>query len=128
MASNRLLRVEEEIKRESADILRHMKDPRLGFVSVTGVKVTPDLQQARIYVSVLGTPEEEQATLEVLENAAGFVRTEIGHRVRLRRTPAILFTRDESMAYGAHMDAVMRSIAEKETKSGDPGLWRAGDT
>lgn len=112
MNEQRAQRVAEEMKREISDILRkELKDPRAaGLVSVTDVNVTRDLRHAKVFVSVYGTDEEQQGTLTALTRAVGFVRTEVGRRIRLRHTPEITFQLDTSIAYGAHINRVLREL------------------
>ena len=112
MTEQRAQRVAEEIKREMSDILRNeMKDPRAAkMISVTDVEVTRDLGHAKVFVSVFGSDEEQQATLATLAKAVGFVRSEIGKRIRLRRTPEISFQLDKSIAYGSHINEILRQI------------------
>jgi ribosome-binding factor A len=98
-------RIGEQMKKEMSDIIsRKIKDPRIGFVTVTDVQVTGDLQQAKVYISVLGDEEQKQNTLKGLAKAKGFIRSEIGQRIRLRKTPEILFEFDESIDYELHRD------------------------
>lgn len=107
-------RVAEQMKKELGDIItRKLKDPRVGFVTVTDVAVTGDLQQAVVYISALGTDQEREDTLKGLQKAAGFIRTEIGHRIRLRRTPEITFEFDSSVEYGNKIDALLRSLNDE---------------
>ena len=104
-------RIAEQMKKELGDIItRKLKDPRVGFVTVTDVDVTGDLQQATVYISSLGNDREREETLKALVKAAGFIRTEIGHRIRLRRTPEITFEFDSSVEYGNKIDALLRSL------------------
>ncbi|OIJ13121.1 ribosome-binding factor A [Anaerobacillus alkalilacustris] len=104
-------RVAEQIKKEMTDILqRELKDPRIGFVTVTGVEVTGDLQQAKIYITVLGNDEQKEATLQGLSKATGFIRSEIGKRIRLRKTPELLFKFDESIDYGNKIESLLGEI------------------
>ncbi len=99
--SKRVNRVAEQMKKELGEIiLQKVKDPRIGFVTVTDVEVTGDFQNATIFISVLGNDSEKEATLKGLNKAKGFIRTEIGKRIRLRVTPEIEFEFDESIAYG----------------------------
>jgi ribosome-binding factor A len=114
MSEQRAHRVGEEIKREVSDILRNgLKDPRAGgLISVTDVSVTRDLRHAKIFISVFGSDEEQQATLHALSRAVGFVRTEVGRRIRLRHTPELSFQLDKSIAYGAHINQVLRQLNE----------------
>ncbi|HWL13037.1 MAG TPA: 30S ribosome-binding factor RbfA [Ureibacillus sp.] len=104
-------RIAEQMKKELGDIItRKIKDPRVGFVTVTDVAVTGDLQQATVYISSLGNDKDREETLKALLKASGFIRTEIGHRIRLRRTPEITFEFDSSIEYGNKIDALLRSL------------------
>ncbi|AZS16068.1 MULTISPECIES: 30S ribosome-binding factor RbfA [Paenibacillus] len=114
MAKNRTGRVGEEIKKElSVMIQRELKDPRIGFVTVTGVDVTSDLSQAKVYLSVFGDEEQKKDTLKALDKATGFLRTEIGKRIRLRHTPELIFKIDESIAYGSRIEKLLDEISEE---------------
>ncbi len=107
-------RIAEQMKKELGDIItRKIKDPRVGFVTVTDVDVTGDLQQATVYISSLGNDRERKETLKALVKASGFIRTEIGNRIRLRRTPEITFEFDSSIEYGNKIDALLRSLHEE---------------
>jgi len=109
--SIRPTRVGEQMKKELSDIIgRKIKDPRIGFVTVTDVQVTGDLQQAKVFISVLGDEEQRQNTLKGLAKAKGFIRTEIGRRIRLRKTPEILFEFDESVDYGNRIETLLQDI------------------
>src|SRR5699024_10800893 len=91
MDQTRVNRVAEQMKKEIGDVLnRKLKDPRVGFVTVTDVGLTNDLQHATVYVSVLGDEEEKEASIKGLNKAKGFVRSEIGNRIRLRKTPEVV--------------------------------------
>ncbi|WP_100487724.1 30S ribosome-binding factor RbfA [Sporolactobacillus pectinivorans] len=115
MANLRVHRVAEQMKKEMGDIIAHrLKDPRVGFVTVTGVDVTGDLQDATVYVSVLGDEEKKAATLEGLEKAKGFIRSEIGKRIRLRKTPEIQFKFDQSIEYGSHIDRLINDLHHRD--------------
>ena len=106
-------RVAEQMKKEIGDIIgRKIKDPRVGFVTVTDVDVTGDLQQATVYITSLGSERERAETLKALEKAAGFIRSEVGSRIRLRRTPEISFAFDASVEYGNKIDQLLRSLHE----------------
>jgi ribosome-binding factor A len=98
MAGHRSERVAQEIRDEVAVMIgRELKDPRIGFVTVTRVDLTPDLRYARIYVSVLGDQEQQKKTLAVLTKASGFVKREVGRRLRMRLTPEIQFLYDKGI-------------------------------
>ncbi|MBO8141011.1 MAG: 30S ribosome-binding factor RbfA [Firmicutes bacterium] len=118
MAVPRSARIREELKREASDILRKMKDPRIGFVSVTDAEISSDLRHVKIFVSIYGTPEEKERTLAALEHARGFVRTEIGKRIRLRHTPEIAFRLDDSIERGHRIDNILRSVTSGENADG----------
>jgi ribosome-binding factor A len=102
----------EELKNEiGAIIAQEIKDPRVGFVTVTEVKVSPDLRHARVAVSVLGSSEERQETFEALVRATGYIRRLVGARIRLRHTPELSFAYDDSIERG---DRMMRLLDEIE--------------
>ncbi len=103
-------RIAEEIRHEVSTMLAgELKDPRLaGLVTVTEVRVTPDLKQARIFVSVMGTDAERASTLAGLTAAAGYVRHELTERLQLRRAPEIHFVLDHSEEYGQHIEELLR--------------------
>lgn len=109
-------RVGEQMKKELGEIIgRKIKDPRIGFVTVTDVQVTGDLQQAKVFISVLGDNLQRENTLKGLAKAKGFIRSEIGQRIRLRKTPEITFEFDESIDYGNRIENLLYQIKE-ETK------------
>lgn len=95
--SRRTEQVAQEIRRVLSELLlTQVRDPAIGFVTVTAVEVSPDLKHARAYVSVLGSPEEERETQAALRRAAGFLRTEVGRRIQIRYTPELHFEMDHS--------------------------------
>lgn len=115
--SYRTRRVAEEMKREIANIIKEdLKDPRVGFVTVTGVEVTPDFRYAKVFVSVYGSDVEINQALEGLEKASGFIRKEIGNRIKLRYTPELSFRFDESIRHGAKIAEILADMQEKEGK------------
>lgn len=110
----RSVRVADLLKEEIADIVLHkLKDPRVGFITVTHVKVTDDLKFARVYVTVLDKAQEE-TTIAVLNAAKGFFRTELSKRVKMKVLPKLEFFKDESMEYGSRIDELLRRIKEEE--------------
>ncbi|MCU0504892.1 MAG: 30S ribosome-binding factor RbfA [Chloroflexi bacterium] len=117
--SQRLDRVDELLRQEIGAILeREIADPRIGFVTVTRVETSPDLANARVWVSVIGSPDERTETMRALEKAMPYVRRLLGGRVRIRRMPALHVHRDESIERGAR---VLRLIDEIEAgTAGDP--------
>ncbi|RDU38590.1 30S ribosome-binding factor RbfA [Neobacillus piezotolerans] len=113
--SHRANRVGEQMKKELSEIIgRKIKDPRIGFVTVTDVHVTGDLQQATVYISVLGDEEQRENTLKGLAKAKGFIRSEIGNRIRLRKTPEIVFEFDESIDYGNRIETLLTKIHNED--------------
>jgi ribosome-binding factor A len=111
MSKIRSNRIGEQMKKELGDIIgRKLKDPRVGFVTVTAVDVTGDLQQATVFITVLGDEEQKEATLSALMKATGFIRSEIGKRVRLRKTPELFFQFDESIAYGNKIERLLGDL------------------
>jgi len=117
MAKLRAERLAELIKEEiSAIIFREVKDPRIGFVSVTDVEVSGDLRNANIYVSVYGTEEERKASLEGLEKAKGFIRKLLGERITVYHTPELAFHYDHSLEYGVHINKLLEKVKEEDDK------------
>lgn len=115
MNKTRTNRIGEEIKKELSILLqRGLKDPRIGFVTVTGVEVTTDLQLAKVYISVFGSDEQKEASLQGLQKAKGFLRTEIGKRIKLRHVPDLQFKMDASIDYGNKIDSLLREISAQE--------------
>jgi ribosome-binding factor A len=111
MAKVRVSRVGEQIKKEISTIVRNeVKDPRIGFLTITDVELSGDMQHAKVYVSVLGSEEERNDTLQALQKAAGFVRSELGKRIRIRHTPEILFTIDRSLDYSERINKVLKGL------------------
>lgn len=109
--SHRPGRLAEAMKKEISDILLNdIKDPRLGFVTITMVDVTSDLRHAKVYASVLGDSARQKATGEVLGRATGYIRTEIGRRIRLRYTPEIVFELDNSIERGTRVIRLMEEV------------------
>lgn len=113
----RIDKVAEALKKEVSLIIHdELKDPRLGFITVTGVEVTKDLREAKIFFSVLGKDEERQSTKEALDSALGFIRKLIAERIRLRFVPEITFKEDRSSEYGARIEEILNEIKQVEIK------------
>ena len=115
MPSNRIGRINEEIQRELAGQLRHLKDPRVqgGMVSITHVDTTGDLRYARVYISVLDKSQENDV-LKGLKSAAGFLRRELGRALQLRYTPELQFVADDSIQHGTHILEVLRNMERRD--------------
>lgn len=112
--SNRSRRIAEEIKREMTDIVRNeIDDPRIdALISITDVEVTTDMSYATVYVSKIGTPEERDELINVLNKARGFVRTLLSKRLKTRTVPEITFKLDDSLLYGAHIEKLLNDLGE----------------
>lgn len=105
----------ELIAAEISDLLRtRVKDPRVGFASVTHVEVSGDLRHAKVFVSVMGSPEERDATMLGLKNATGFLRHELATRIVLRYMPEIVFKRDTSIEEGARMLELIQAVEQED--------------
>jgi ribosome-binding factor A len=111
MQGKRLERVNQLIKEEVSMLLQHeLKDPRLGFVTVTEVDVTPDLRHAKVFVSVLGSEAQWVSTFQALESAKGFVWSWLRRHLDLRMTPEIAFRPDRSMEHAAHIQSLLAEL------------------
>ena len=109
MASNRIGRINEEIQRELATLIRTVKDPRVhGLVSITGVATTSDLRYSKIYVSVLDKSDVSEV-VKGLKSAGGYLRREMGAALKLRYTPELPFVADDSLRQGAHILRMLRN-------------------
>jgi len=115
--SYRIQRVNTMLRKEISDLVQHqLRDPRLGeFVAVTDVETSPDLQFAKVFVSSIGGQEEESQVLEVLNSAAGFLRSELARNVRMRRIPELHFVWDSSIERGDRILRLLDQVnAERE--------------
>ena len=111
-------RVNDEVQRALAAIVREVKDPRISpLTSVTGTEVAPDLKTCKVYVSVYGGPEEGKRTMEGLLSAARFIRGELARRVNLRNTPELTFLLDDSIAYGVEMSHRIDEVTAKDREA-----------
>ncbi len=115
--SRRQEQVNHAIRREISDLLiRHTRDPRIkGIITVTEVKVSPDLTHARVLVSAMGTEDEKSEVFAGLQAATGFLRRELGNRLRMRFTPELSFERDDSLARGDHLLRLIDQIAKDDS-------------
>lgn len=115
MANFRTGRVAQEIQKEVNDILiKRVKDPRVSNVTITEVKVTGDLQQATIYYSILSEKEKDLENVQLgLDKATGLIRSELGKRLTLYKTPELTFSLDESVLYGSRIDELLRNLNKK---------------
>lgn len=108
---NRLNRVNEELKKEMSQIISfELKNPEItGLISVTKVKITPDLKYAKVYVSLLNSKNEEK-TIDALKQSSGFMRSLVAKRMNLRVTPELVFEQDDSMEYGMKIDSILKDL------------------
>jgi ribosome-binding factor A len=108
-------RVDEAVREVLGDAVTHdLKDPRVGFVTVTEVRTSADLRQARVFVSVFGTDEEKAATLEGLGSAHGILQARIARELRLKHTPALQFMLDDTAEKAAKLEALIEDVMEDE--------------
>lgn len=107
---SRSRRVADQIQRHMAEIIQlELGDPRVGMVTVTGVDITREFERARIYFSIFGNQDEVETTSKVLNQAAGYLRTVLAKRMKLRTTPQLVFIYDESLEKGNRMDSLIKS-------------------
>lgn len=115
MARLRVEKVQEAIQQEiSKMLLMDVKDPRIQFVTVTGVELTDDMSYAKIYVSLYGPKDKQEETWKALQKSLGFMRTEIAKRIRLRFAPTLILQKDTSMEYSAHIESILQKIKQEE--------------
>lgn len=116
MSQLRVEKLQELMKQEiSQIILQELKDPRIGFVTVTQVAVTGDLREAKVYVSLMGNEKQVEDCWKGLQSSLGYIRREIGQRIRLRFTPEISFALDKSLDYSAHIQELLLKV-QKESE------------
>lgn len=119
MKETKIKKRAEAIKEEVSDIIRtKLKDPRVGFTTVTAVKTSKDIHYATIYVSVLGDETQQQETMDTLKNAAGFIRTELGARIRFRHVPELRFVQDRGMEHHEQIGALIKQLNEEKDHDG----------
>lgn len=115
MPGARMRRVNEAVREVlSSQLALGLKDPRIGFVTVTGVDTSPDLRAARVYVSILGDEGERQAALEGLESSRGFLQAQIAQELRMKRTPALSFVYDETVERADRMTRLIDEVAPRD--------------
>jgi ribosome-binding factor A len=128
---SRTIKLAEQIRQEVGDILaREVRDPGIGFLTITRVKVAPDLQQARVYYTTLGDPGERKKAARALDRALPFIRRALAMRLNLRRVPELAFQFDESVAHQARVEELLEQIKRDDAEraaeaapdgaSGDP--------
>lgn len=116
--ADRIVRISEEVKKEISSIIQNdIKDPRLpSLVSIVACTVSKDLSHAKVFISVLGNDEEKKNAIKALKSAAGFIRRELGHRVKLRATPEIHFELDTSIEHGIYINKLLDNAKKDLTE------------
>ncbi len=110
-------RVGEQLQKEiSALLLKGLKDPRIGFVTITGVSVTPDMHLARVHYTVYGDEKQRAETQKGLKSAVPFIRRELSRRLRLRYVPELIFEFDKALEYGNRIDSLLRQLNEDHAR------------
>ena len=118
MPSQRVQKVAETIHKEiSALLLRGLKDPRIGFVTITGVEMTPDLHLARVYYSVIGDEAAHRSSAAGLKSSIPFIRAQLGKQLRMKYVPDLLFLFDSSIEYGNRIESLLRDLHLDESGS-----------
>ncbi|HEY8773944.1 MAG TPA: 30S ribosome-binding factor RbfA [Gaiellaceae bacterium] len=112
--SGRMRRVNESVRQVLSETLPELKDPRIGFVTVTGVETTTDLRHARVFVSVFGSEKKQQATLDGLAAAHGVLQARIGRELRMKRTPQLTFEYDRTVEEGVRMSKLIDELVRDE--------------
>ena len=107
-------RVNESVRQVLSEALPELKDPRIGFVTVTGVETSTDLRHARVFVSVFGSERKQQATIDGLTAAHGVLQARIGRELRMKRTPQLTFEYDRTVEEGVRMSKLIDDLAESE--------------
>jgi len=122
MQNYRATRVAELLQSEIADLLlRHLKDPRLSMVTISRVDVSPDLREARVYVSRVGDENEQKETMEGFARAVGFIRSQLGKRVKLRHTPNLTFKLDTAIADGVRISRLLHDLTSTSATDAEEG-------
>ena len=122
MEGKRSEKVADLIHKEISEMLvKRIKDPRIGFITITRVEASEDCRSAKVYFSVTGTREDRERSMKGLSSAKGYVRKELGRRIRLRHTPEIIFKFDPSIEYAIHIEEVIRHLKKDEGEDGNAG-------
>ena len=121
MASHKIERTTEDIRRELTAIFRELKDPRVtgAFLSIVRVEVTNDLSYCTVHVSAIEGLDKAKEAVKGLKSASGYIRRELGHRLRLRHVPELIFTATDSIEYSAHISRVLNSLDISESEDGE---------
>ncbi|EOB7497510.1 TPA: 30S ribosome-binding factor RbfA [Staphylococcus aureus] len=115
MSSMRAERVGEQMKKELMDIINNkVKDPRVGFITITDVVLTNDLSQAKVFLTVLGNDKEVENTFKALDKAKGFIKSELGSGMRLRIMPELMYEYDQSIEYGNKIERMIQDLHKQD--------------
>jgi ribosome-binding factor A len=121
MSSDRMRRVDEAVRQVVGDAVAHdLKDPRIGFVTVTDVKTSPDLRHARVFVSVLGDRKTREASIAGLESAHGFLQRRLAGELRMKNTPELQFVLDETTENAFRLEKIIRRVGTTHAPAADP--------
>lgn len=122
MSQGRVERVAEEIKKHVGEILQEeLRDPRIGFATITKVELTRDLQQAKVYFSIFGSEKQQRDTQVGLKRSAGYIRKLLGQRMKIRYTPELIFRLDEGAKHSIHISEILEKIKKDESNEGKTG-------
>jgi ribosome-binding factor A len=125
--TERMRRVNESVRAVVADAIGGLSDPRLGIVTITGVEVSPDLHDARVYVSVFGGAKKRRGALAALESARGVLQGRVASELRMKRTPLLAFEYDQAVERGVHMAKLIDELAPDDHLSDDADGEGTGD-
>jgi ribosome-binding factor A len=117
--SDRMRRINESVRQVLSEAVPELKDPRIGFVTVTGVDTTPDLQHARVFVSVFGSERKQKETLDALAGAHGVLQARLGRALRMKRTPQLVFEYDRTVEEGVRMSKLIDELGSAGDPSGE---------
>jgi ribosome-binding factor A len=124
--SERLQRVSEELREILAAEIQRLKDPRVGFVTVTGVRVTPDLRRARVFYTVLGEERDHKATRAALRSARSHLRAALGHQIRIKVTPELEFEEDDALDRGQRIEQIIQQLHHEGERHDDGPTEQSG--
>ena len=112
--TQRMKKVQKQARQVLGEAIHDLKDPRIGFATVTAVRISADLRHARVHVSVLGTPEEQEDTMKGLNSAKSHLRTELGRQVRMKYLPELTFELDHQAEEAEHLEELFRKIHQED--------------
>jgi ribosome-binding factor A len=119
MANPRASRIGDQMRDELARLIRDLKDPRVGFVSIVRVDVSGDLRHAKIYISVMGNEEQKKESMKGLVSATGFLRSELANQMRLRHVPELHFLLDSSIDHGTRIAQLLVQVQKEQDDKGE---------